>query len=249
MPFQPTSQPSNSKKNTRVQQATSSSQKSSKQNKSKLDEIAAFHKSKEERAAESGTFTQAEAKQALTNVLIRLKRGENLQNILGLSNDLIEQIYALAYGFYIQGKYQEALSLFQTLVSAKPASYKFNLGLGSCYLQLGHYEQAAFSFFLAFSEQTDNPIPAYYIADSFFRGDFIEEAKEFIDITINLCGKKPSYSSIKEQTLFMKNAINSTDGKKKTPSKKAAKQTEKVVAPEANVKKTEGTTKKKKIIR
>ncbi|MEG0036821.1 MAG: SycD/LcrH family type III secretion system chaperone [Victivallaceae bacterium] len=212
-----------------------------KKQRSKLAEIAAYKKSKE------GDFDQGyplpseeETKQALTNILGQLAEGKNLQDILGLSNTVLEEIYTMAYSFYSQGKYYEAIGLFQVLAASKPGSYKYMLGLSSCLHQLKMYDEAAFGFFLAFDNDPTNPIPAYYIADTFLKSDRPEEAQDFIDITLKVCGNKPEYKMLKERCQVMLEAIHNMLKSKKLSAKPATSPTKKSAG-----KKTSATSNKK----
>lgn len=155
-------------------------------------------------------------------ILQGLDAGLTLQQILGLSDVLLEEIYTIAYSFYSQGKYNEAIGLFQILTASKPQCYKYILGLSSCYHQLKMYNEAAFGFFLAFDAEPNNPIPPYYIADSLMKIDQTEESRDFLDITIDICANKPEYRILKERCNIMKDSLkgkseDTTPKKKKLP--------------------------------
>lgn len=179
-----------------------------KKQRSKLAEIASYQRQKDELEQNHRLPTKEETKKALEHVVKELQRGRNLQDILGLSNYLLEEIYTMAYSFYSQGKYKEAISLFQLLVTSKPNNYKYNLGLSSCYHELNMFQEAAFGFFLTFNLEPNNPIPPYYIADSFMKANMPEESSEFIDVTLALCDKKPEYNMLKERCNFMKKSVD-----------------------------------------
>lgn len=198
-----------------------------KKTRSRLAELAAQKKAKADDLEQKYPLpTEEEAKAALTNILQGLGNGLTLQQILGLSDILLEEIYTIAYNFYSQGKYNEAVGLFQILTASKPQCYKYILGLSSCYHQLQLYNEAAFGFFLAFDAEPENPIPPYYIADSLMKLEQPEESKNFLDITMDICANKPEYRILKERCNIMKESLKkmikaeeSTDKKKKTPAK------------------------------
>ncbi|MFC2049475.1 SycD/LcrH family type III secretion system chaperone [Chlamydiota bacterium] len=122
--------------------------------------------------------------------------GMTLKEATGVSDEVLEEIYHLAYTFYNQGKYKEAAALFQFLSGASPSTYKYVLGLASCFHQCESYEQAAIGFYIALQTQPDNPIPAYYITDCFLKQDLKEEALEFAEVTLMICEDKPKYAEL-----------------------------------------------------
>lgn len=191
-----------------------------KKQRSKLAEIASYQKQKDDLVQNHRLPTEEETKKAMSHVLKELQKGKSLQDILGLSNYLLEEIYTMAYSFYSQGKYKEAVSLFQILVTSKPDSYKYNLGLSSCYHELNMFQEAAFGFFLTFNLEPTNPIPTYYIADSFMKANMPEESSEFIDVTLALCDKKPEYNMLKERCNIMRKSVdNMMHSSEKNPAK------------------------------
>ncbi|MEF9496870.1 SycD/LcrH family type III secretion system chaperone [Chlamydia sp. 04-14] len=204
-----------------------------KKTRSRLAELAAQKKAKANDLEQKYPVpTEEETKKALMDILQGLGDGLTLQQILGLSDVLLEEIYTIAYSFYSQGKYNEAIGLFQILTASKPQCYKYILGLSSCYHQLKMYNEAAFGFFLAFDAEPQNPIPPYYIADSLMKIDQAEESRDFLDITIDICANKPEYRILKERCNIMKDSLKdmikettpkkkkTTAAKSKTPAKK-----------------------------
>ena len=194
-----------------------------KKSRSRLAEIAAQKKAKAEDLEQKYPVpTEEETKKVLMEILQGLSDGLTLQQILALSDVLLEEIYTVAYTFYSQGKYQEAIGLFQILTASKPQCYKYILGLSSCYHQLKMYDEAAFGFFLAFDAQPENPIPPYYIADSLMKLDQPEESQDFLDITIDMCKNKPEYKVLKERCSIMKQSLDALLKKEKKASAKSS---------------------------
>ena len=134
-------------------------------------------------------------------VLLKMEEnpGMTLREATGVSDETLEEIYSLAYGFYNQGRYEESIALFQLLAGCAPTHYKYVLGLASSYHQINAYEEAAAGFLLALQLEVTNPIPAYYAADSFLKREMQEEADEMAKMTIDICGTRPEYSELKER--------------------------------------------------
>lgn len=125
--------------------------------------------------------------------------GMTVQEALGVSDDALEEVYGLAYMYYNQAKYQEANALFQLLASSAPSNFKYVLGLASTYHQMKAYEDAAVGFYVALNIDPENPFPAYYITDCFLKQNLLEEAKEFAEITIEICEDREEYAALKNR--------------------------------------------------
>lgn len=133
--------------------------------------------------------------------------GMTLKEATGVSDEALEEIYSLAYTFYNQGKYKEAMALFQYLSLTASSTYKYLFGLAACYHQVQAYEQAAVGFYVALNIEPEDPIPAYYIMDCFLKQDLYEEAEEFADITITICEDKEPYRELKQRAELIKNSL------------------------------------------
>lgn len=153
-------------------------------------------------------FQSQEMEKMAANILYKMgHEGKTLKEAVGVSDDLLEQLYALAYSFYDQGKYTEALQLFHFITSVEPKLYRYVLGLAACYHQLGDYENASIGFFMALNLE-ENPIPAYYIADCFLKVNDYLSADNFLELSILLSDSKPEFSSLKNQSLLLRKNLN-----------------------------------------
>ncbi len=139
--------------------------------------------------------TQAIADEILKN----LKTGMTLQDATGVSDETLEEIYSLAYSYYDQGKYKESACLFQFLTGVCPKTYKYVMGFAASYHQLKIYAEAAAGFYIAFNIEPSNPEPAYYVMDCFLKQNLLEEAKEFANVTILVCDKRPEFQDLKNR--------------------------------------------------
>ncbi len=68
-----------------------------------------------------------------------------------------EEIYALAYRLYENGKYDEAGQLFRLLTFADLTASKHWMGLGAAYQMLKEYEEAAAAYAAAALTDANNP--------------------------------------------------------------------------------------------
>lgn len=96
-----------------------------------------------------------------------LKENATLKQIRGVSNAELEAVYALAFGYYNTGRFDEALKLFQFLVLFDHLNQKFWLGLGATQQALKDYQNAVASYGYASFLKLDNPKPQYHAAECF----------------------------------------------------------------------------------
>ena len=145
------------------------------------------------------------------DVLGQMKEGMTLQDAMGLNDASLEEVYALAYGFYDQGKYKEAVSLFHLLAGASPSTFKYVFGFASCLHQMEIYGDASVGFLVAGTLEPDNPIPAYYALDAFLKMNLLEEAEASAKDVIEICGSKGEFQNLKKRCELI---LSSIKGKK-----------------------------------
>lgn len=138
---------------------------------------------------------------------MKSKPGMSVQQAIGISDEALEEIYALAYNFYNQGKYQEAGVLFEFLSGVSPKTYKFLLGLGSCHYQMEAYEDAFAGFLLALMVECTDPLPGYYAVECCIKRECFEEAQELIGITQEICGDRPEYAALKARCDLIRESL------------------------------------------
>jgi type III secretion system low calcium response chaperone LcrH/SycD len=93
--------------------------------------------------------------------------GSTLKQLKGVSNEELEAVYALAFGYYRTGKYDEALKLFQFLVLFDHLNAKFWMGLGAVQQVLKDYQNAVVSYGYCSFLKLDNPKPQLHAAECF----------------------------------------------------------------------------------
>ena len=90
-----------------------------------------------------------------------------LKQIKGVTNDELEAVYSLAFGYYRTGKYDEALKLFQFLVLFDHLNAKFWFGLGATQQAVKDYQGAVASYGYCSFLNLENPKPQYHAAECF----------------------------------------------------------------------------------
>ena len=90
-----------------------------------------------------------------------------LKQLKGVTNDELEAVYSLAFGYYQTGKYEEAHKLFQFLVLFDHLNAKYWFGLGATQQALRDFQNAAVSYGYCSFLKLDNPKPQLHAAECF----------------------------------------------------------------------------------
>ena len=78
-----------------------------------------------------------------------VQRGTRPQDIMGLSDAMVEGIYGQAYRLYNTGKYRDASQLFRLLIMLNSTEPKYAMGFAACFHMLKEYKSAADAYALA----------------------------------------------------------------------------------------------------
>ena len=93
--------------------------------------------------------------------------GSTLKQLKGISNEELESVYSLAFGYYRTGKFEEALKLFQFLVLFDHLNAKYWFGMGAVQQALKAYQDAVVSYGYCSFLKLDNPKPQLHAAECF----------------------------------------------------------------------------------
>ena len=93
--------------------------------------------------------------------------GSTLKQLRGVSNEELEAVYSLAFGYYRTGKFEEALKLFQFLVLFDHLNAKYWFGQGAVQQALKDYQSAVVSYGYCSFLKLDNPKPQLHAAECF----------------------------------------------------------------------------------
>ena len=90
-----------------------------------------------------------------------------MKQLKGVTNDELEAVYSLAFGYYQTGKYEEAHKLFQFLVLFDHLNAKYWFGLGAAQQALKDFQNAVVSYGYCSFLKLDNPKPQLHAAECF----------------------------------------------------------------------------------
>lgn len=150
----------------------------------------------------------AQVSQAADEILDQMKaQKKTFHEVVGLSDGFLERLYAVAYSYYNQGKFGQALHYFRILTAMNAKSHKYFYGLGATFHQMKEYDAAASAFMMSLYLDPYHPLPAFYAADCYLNDHQEESAKEALEIAIDLCGDSPEHAHLKERCLLTKKTL------------------------------------------
>ena len=114
----------------------------------------------------------------------------------------VEATYAQAYHHYNTGQFKEAARLFQFLVLIDATEPKFGLGLAACHQMLEEYQNALQFYGVVEIIDPENPIPHFHSSDCYEKMGLSGAAIAELEMTVELCGTQPHYSTMKERALL-----------------------------------------------
>ena len=118
-----------------------------------------------------------DTKKIADGVKTLVEKGATLKQLKGISNEELEAVYSLAFGYYRSGKFDEAAKLFQFLVLFDHLNAKFWFGLGATQQALKDYTGAVSSYGYCSFLNLENPKPQLHAAECFLAmGDKLNAA-------------------------------------------------------------------------
>ena len=110
---------------------------------------------------------QIDTSKIVEGVKALVKDGSTLKQLKGVTNDELEAVYSLAFGYYQTGKYDDALKLFQFLVLFDHLNQKYWMGMGAVQQVMKDYQNAVVSYGYCSFLKLDNPKPQLHAAECF----------------------------------------------------------------------------------
>lgn len=149
--------------------------------------------------------------------------GEKLipKNALGMSDAMVEGLYAQAYRLYNTGKYKDASQLFRLLLTLNATEPKYAMGLAACFHMIKEYHNAINTYSLCGIMDADSPIPHYHASDCYLQLKDRISAIISLEMAIKRAGDKEEYRALKDRALMTVENLRKELGEK--PSGKVKK--------------------------
>lgn len=125
-------------------------------------------------------------------------------DISALSNfpeDIVEGMYSFAYGYYEQGRYEEAELLFRILVSVRMKSSLYWKGLGATLQMRKKYSEAieAYSWSALQDEKFKDPYPHFHAAECLYTLGEVSRGLQALQSAKAIAAKVGNYSGLLTQ--------------------------------------------------
>ncbi len=128
----------------------------------------------------------------LAAIAQRVVDGETTLKIeLGIKDEELEAMYAVAYSQYVNKKYEEAQAAFGLLLLFDPLQYKYLLGQASCLQMNEQHELACVSYLMAAAANPEASVPFLHMAECLLLLKDVEGAKASLGKVLELAGDKP----------------------------------------------------------
>ncbi len=130
-----------------------------------------------------------------------------LADMRGFSEEEIEAIYSLAYNIFENGKYEDALKIFQFLCLFSHLDERFWLGAGACYQQLKEFEKAVEAYSMVAMMDVENPIPPLQAAMCYLSMEDFDKAESGCEAAIHWSGDKDEHATTKARADALLSAV------------------------------------------
>ena len=97
----------------------------------------------------------------------KFANGATLKEVKGISNEELESVYWLGFGYYTTGKFEEAQKLFEFLVLFDHLSSKYWFALGAVQQARKDYQKAIASYGYSSFLDLENPKPQLHAAECY----------------------------------------------------------------------------------
>jgi type III secretion system low calcium response chaperone LcrH/SycD len=134
-----------------------------------------------------------------------------MKELMEVPEELLENIYALAYHKYQRGEYDQASSLFQYLLTFDERCYKYLLGLAACLHRLKQYEGAGNVYMMASLQKPTDPVAFYHAADCWIHEQNWPLAEGALEMAIRASSVDPKYKELGERAQLMLKHLKSKE--------------------------------------
>ncbi|MES3002902.1 MAG: SycD/LcrH family type III secretion system chaperone [Pseudomonadota bacterium] len=110
-----------------------------------------------------------------------LSSGNTLSGLLGRSEKSQEALYHVAYVFYGQAKYTEAMRMFAFLLANNHLDRRFYMGFAGCMQMLDRHEEALKYYGIASLLDLTDPLPPMHMAECHIAMGQRDKARESLE--------------------------------------------------------------------
>ena len=105
--------------------------------------------------------------QKITDAAKAFASGATMKEVRGITNDELEAVYSLGFGYYNTGKFDDAQKLFEFLVLFDHLNTKYWFALGAVQQAKKDFQKAIASYGYSSFLDLENPKPQFHAAECF----------------------------------------------------------------------------------
>ncbi|MCB1112836.1 MAG: SycD/LcrH family type III secretion system chaperone [Chlamydiales bacterium] len=153
------------------------------------------------------TFSDKEKKlhrEVLEKVFLK---GEPLNEAVGISDEMMELIYAFGFNMYQSGNLKDAIGVMNLLCILCPESVRYQFALAAAYHMHKDYEEAIKRYLCCSFVDKLSPVPFFHAADCYMKMKDDSGAFLMLTLVLERCGKEKMYHTIREKSEMMLKAI------------------------------------------
>ena len=147
-----------------------------------------------------GDRVPVEARTLVENVFAKMKV-DHLQpkDALGFSPEVMEVIYQYGYNLFQNGKYADALIVFENLRQLDITDIRYSFAIAACYHYSKRYLDAAANYLIYKYMDPLNPIPCFHLYDCYMKSNHPASALFELQEALILANRSPEYNELKEK--------------------------------------------------
>jgi type III secretion system low calcium response chaperone LcrH/SycD len=131
-----------------------------------------------------------------------VKKGVMPKDVMGLSDSMIEGIYAQAYRLYNTGKYKDAAQLFRLLIMLNSTEAKYAMGLAACFHMMKEFKNAVEMYALCAIIDPTSPVPHFHSSDCYIQMKDPISALIALEMAVKRAGNQPTYQTLRDRSLL-----------------------------------------------
>ena len=151
-------------------------------------------------------FSAQDAVRAAENLTALWRSGGTLGDVLDITADECEALYAFGHTQYQQGKYSDAFKAFAQATIYNHMEPRYQSAAGAAAQMLGRYEDALRRHLAVTVMKLDDPAPVYHCAECLLALGKLPEAAETLELVADMC-KDPEHAGLKSRAQALLGAL------------------------------------------
>ena len=138
-----------------------------------------------------------------------VQEGVTFQELMGYSDETMEQFYQAAYNLYQKQRFPAAAEAFTFLTTLNPERHNYWLGLGMSEQRLEEYHGALLAYAMAMMSDVNSPLPHFLSANCYRALLDNSNALASLEQAIKRAGEQEEHHQLREQALSLKQKLSS----------------------------------------